>query len=147
MFGSSRTSEQTMTTTAAPTLSETDVAAIEEIIAKSADIIRSQDWDGFIAMFTDDILLMPPGAPTVVGRAAAREFFDAFPTIKAFSSNMEAVEGRGDFGVVRGSYTMTIETDDGAMDDTGKWMLTMQRGDDDTWLVVWDTWNSDQAPA
>ncbi len=136
-----------MTITTAPPLSDQDVAAINQLIDESVPIILAEDWDKWLETFEDDIVLMPPGAPTTSGKAEAKAFLNEFPHITAFTSKADDIEGRGDFAAVRGRYTMTIETEDGSQSDAGTWCLTCRHDEDGNWRVVWDTWNSDQAPA
>ena len=136
-----------MTITTAPPLSDLDVAAINQLIEESVAIILAEDWDKWLEMFDDDIVLMPPGAPTTSGKAEAKAFLNEFPHLTAFTSKVDDIEGRGDFAAVRGRYTMTTETEDGPQSDAGTWCLTCRHGEDGNWRAVWDTWNSDQAPA
>ncbi len=136
-----------MTITTAPPLSDQDVAAINQIIEETVPVILAEDWDKWLETFDDDIVLMPPGAPTTSGKAEAKAFLNEFPHLTAFTSKVDDIEGRGDFAAVRGRYTMTIETEDGPQSDAGTWCATFRHGEDGNWRAVWDTWNSDQAPA
>ena len=55
-----------MTITTAPPLSDQDVAAITQLLKESVAAVLAGDWDKWLGMFDDDIVLMPPGAPVVV---------------------------------------------------------------------------------
>ena len=136
-----------MTITTAPPLSDLDVAAINQLVEEYVVVILAEDWDKWLEMFDDDIVLMPPGAPTTNGKADAKAFLNEFPHLTAFTNKVDDIEGRGDFAAVRGSYTMTTETEDGPRSDAGAWCATFRHGEDGNWRAVWDIWNSDQAPA
>ena len=134
-----------MTITTAPPLSDQDVAAINQLIEESIAAVLAGDWDKWLEMFDDDIVLMPPGAPTVSGKADGKVFADEFPNITAMTIKVDETEGRGDFAVVRGRFAWTLETEDGPQSDTGTYCCTCRHGEDGTWRMVWDIWNSDLA--
>jgi len=135
-----------MAVTTAPLLTDQDVAALNEMIAESVPLILEKDWDGWLEMFAEDMILMPAGSPMVSGKEAARAFLADFPHITAFTSTPEHIDGRGDYAAIRGSYTMTVEMEGEQVEDRGKWIITARRGDDAKWRGVWDTWSSDLQP-
>jgi ketosteroid isomerase-like protein len=135
-----------MAVTTAPPLTDQDVAALNEMIAESVPLILNEDWDGWLGMFTEDMIFMPAGSPMVVGKRAAKAFLSEFPHITAFTSTPEHVDGRGDYAAIRGSYTMTVEMEGEQLEDLGKWIVTARRGDEGKWLGVWDMWSSDLEP-
>lgn len=54
----------------APSSPSSHAAAIEEAVDAFFAAYEAGDTDSVATFFTDDALLMPPGAPTVEGRAA-----------------------------------------------------------------------------
>ncbi len=136
-----------MTITTAPRLSDQDVTAITQLVEESVAIVLAGDWDKYLEMFDDDIVLMPPGAPAASGKADAKAFLNEFPHLTAFTNKVDDIEGRGDFAVVRGRMAMSMDTEDGPQSDTGTWCITLRRSEDGNWRAVWDTWNSDLPPA
>ena len=135
-----------MSVTTTPTLTGQDVAALNDLVTESAKLIRNQDWDAWLATFVEDMILMPGDAPMVSGKEAAKAYLQEFPTIVAFTSAAEQIDGRGDYAAIRGRYSMTVEIDGEQVEDVGKWIVTGRKGEDGKWRGVWDIWNSDLEP-
>jgi uncharacterized protein (TIGR02246 family) len=131
-----------------------DTSAAEAEIRKSApawaDAYNAQDADKLAAMYWEDAVLQPPGAPAATGTAAIREFLAAdTATTKAAGLTMNipeagAVDVSGDLAYEAGSYTVTDAS--GATVDAGKYIGVFEKRDG-KWLYIRDTWNSDNAPA
>ncbi len=81
-----------MTITTAPHLSDQDVAAITQLEEESVAAALAGDWDKFLETWDDDSVMMPPGAPTVSGKADAKAFLNEFPHITAFTSKADDIE-------------------------------------------------------
>src|SRR5712691_9840022 len=106
--------------------------------------------DGVAALYAEDAILLPPGAPAVTGRAAIRDFIAAeTPKSKAAqltfkSDDITGVGVSGDMGWLSGIYSVTDGS--GATVDKGKYLSVYRRVKDD-WQLIRDTWNSDMASA
>ena len=106
--------------------------------------------DGIASLYTEDAILLPPGAPPVVGRAAIREF--VVPEMQkakdaGLTNKCDAVTGvgvSGDLGWLSGNYIVTDGS--GATVDKGKF-LSVYRRDNGDWQLIRDTWNSDMPAA
>lgn len=103
------------------------------------------------AHFADDIVMMAPNMPTVVGAAttaqAMRQFFDMFGVQIAYTSIEIVVSG--DWAFDRGTYTHTLTPKRGgsAMRETGKYVWLYRRTPQGAWKqarVIWNT--SDPLP-
>ena len=107
------------------------------------------DAKAVAALYAEDAILLPPGAPAVKGRAAILEFFtkDIAGSKAAgavFVLNPKTDVGvSGNMGWESGTYTATVK---GAIVETGKF-LSVSRKKDGKWLYIRDTWNADAAPA
>jgi len=131
-----------------------NTSADEAVIRKSAPAwaaaYNAGDADKLAAMYWDDAVLLPPGAPAASGRAAIREFLaaDTAATRGAgLTMNIPeagAVDVSGDLAYEAGTYTVTDAS--GATVDAGKYIGVFQKRDG-KWLYIRDTWNSDLAPA
>ncbi len=130
-----------MTITTAPPLSDQDVTAIKQLIEESCAAVLAADWDKWLEGLDDNAVLMPPGTPTVSGKAEAKAFAHEFPNITAFTFKVDDIEGRGDFAAARGRFAWTLETEGGPQSDTGMWCAAYRHGEDG-WRLVWDIWNS-----
>ena len=116
-------------------LSTEDIAQIQGITDEWVRVSLARDWDGLIALLTDDVVFLPPDAPSVVGKPAARAFLEAFPTITAFTATVIAGEGQPELAWVRGSFRMTIEPAPGhSVSAIGKFSATYRKRADGGWL-------------
>jgi ketosteroid isomerase-like protein len=131
-----------------------DTAADEAVIRLSAPAwaaaYNAGDADTLTAMYWEDAVLQPPGAPAATGHAAIRGFLagDSAAT-KAAGLTMNipeagAVDVSGDLAYEAGTYSVTDAS--GATVDTGKYIGVFLKKDG-KWLYIRDTWNSDTAPA
>ena len=107
------------------------------------------DAKGVIALYADDALLLPPGAPAARGTAAITMYFNkdvagskAADVVLVIDPNTD-VGVSGDMGWESGTYKVTLK---GAVVETGK-SLSVSRKTDGKWLYIHDAWNSDATPA
>ena len=128
-------------------LSEEDMAAIRAVPEAFAQAVLAGDWATVAAGYAEDAVFMPPNEPAVEGRAAIRVWWEASstPFLTQFTLPPTKIDGRGDLAYVRGTYAMTIMPE-GAPEpfqESGKYVVIMQKQPDGSWLVVLDIWNSD----
>ena len=127
-----------------------DEAVIRESAPAWAAAYNAGDADALAAMYWDDGVLQPPGAPAATGRAAIREFLSAdIAATKSAGLTMNipqagAVDVSGDLAYEAGTYSVTDAS--GAKVDTGKYIGVFLKRDG-KWLYIRDTWNSDSPPA
>ena len=125
-------------------LSDEDVAAIKKVLVDEETLLLADDWEGFSQLFAEDVVLMPPNAPTVRGREALLQMFAGF-TMTEFSVSIEKVGGCGDVAFGRGifSWTFSVEGSTEPISDSGKWAAVYKKQPDGKWLIAVDIWNSD----
>lgn len=128
-------------------LAPEDVTAIEESTAAFAEAVRAADWDGVAALYTEDVMLMPPNEEAREGRAAAREWLGSFPPLVRFELDPVEIEGVGDLAYVRGTYALEMSMGDRAVTDRGKYVEIRREQEDGSWLIAVDIFNSDQPAA
>lgn len=130
-------------------ITEREGARIQQSARAFAEAARAGDFDRLASMYAEDAVLMPPGAPTVHGRPAIREFLSSMPAFERFELNPEDIEGRGDLAYVRGNFLMTVLAVPGdtasAVTERGKFLEVRERQSDGSWLLVVDIWNSNGA--
>jgi len=108
------------------------------------------DGAGVTALYAEDAVLMPPGAPPARGKASISEYYskDAAAFAAAGLTVTDApstdVAQSGDLAWESGTFTSTDRS--GATSETGKF-LTVLRRKDGKWMIIRDTWNSDVARA
>ncbi len=137
--------------------SDADAAPVAAGADEAAIRAQSRDWEkafsagdakAVAALYAEDALLLPPGAPGARGRAAILAFF-----IKDIAQSKAAgvvlvvnpktdVGVSGDIGWESGTYTATVK---GAVVESGKF-LSVSRKKNGKWLYLRDTWNADAAP-
>lgn len=107
------------------------------------------DVDKIAALYAEDAIAMPPGAPAAKGRAAIRAYLAA-DTAAAKAGGVKlslADDGMGVSGSLGWhSGTVTVTNAAGATLETGKWLETWRKADG-KWLMIRDIWNTDAPPA
>ena len=107
------------------------------------------DAKAVAALYADDALLMPPGAPGVTGQKAILAFITKDIAGSKAAGAMFNVSPKSDVGVSgdmgweSGTYTVTIKA---AVVESGKF-LSVSRKKEGKWLYIHDTWNADASPA
>ncbi len=131
---------------AAPTADE---AAVRAQTTNWVKAYNGGDAKAVAALYAEDALLLPPGAPGVSGRAAIQAFFTKDIAGSQAAGAVFAVDPKTDVGVSgntgweSGTYKVTAK---GAVVETGKF-LSVSRKKDGKWLYLRDTWNADAPPA
>ena len=125
-----------------------DKAKLEADATSWFGFYAKADGDGMANLYTEDALLMPPGAPAATGRAAIKAFLgdDAAKTKAAglaIKNGTASVDVAGDMGWVSGNYTVVDGA--GMAVDSGSY-LSVHKLTNGQWLYVRDIWNSDRAP-
>lgn len=126
----------------------TDVSALTALDQTWVSAYNAGDADAVTALYADDALLMPPGAPAAQGKQAIRVFLGSDIAASQHAGYKFSLTGTeeggtvGDWGWVSGAYAVTDK--DGHTADTGKYLATYQRVNG-KWYFVRDSWNSDGA--
>jgi len=123
-----------------------DEAAIRAINPVWFKAYNTGNGDGIVALYADDAILSPPGAPAARGHAAMREYLmkdmaassAAGVTLNAGPTTDVGVSG--DLGWEWGTFTVTDKS--GATVDRGKYVTVCERKNG-KWLIIRDIWNSD----
>jgi uncharacterized protein (TIGR02246 family) len=127
-----------------------DEAALKADPVAWMEAYNAGNADGVANLYAEDAVLMAPGAPAVVGRAAIRDFIAPdMQQSKAAGLTFRNDENTGvgvlgDVGWLSGNFSVTDAA--GATVDKGKYLSVYRRIKGD-WQLIRDTWNSDMAPA
>jgi uncharacterized protein (TIGR02246 family) len=111
----------------------------------------SKDVDKLVAHYSDDAVLMSPGAPAASGKDAIRQLLAGMTTDPALSltftpSKLE-VAISGDLAWSQGSYTMTMTgPDKKPITDHGSYVTTYRKSADGPWKAVADIATSEVPP-
>lgn len=113
-----------------------------------ASAYNAGDADKIVAMYADDAVLMPPGAPAAKGHAAMRAFLlKDMASSKRDGMTLAIEDGAsgssGDLGWHSGTFSVTDAA--GKTAGTGKYVEVWQKRGG-KWVLFRDIWNYD-APA
>ena len=133
----------------AATPASADESAIRAQTASWEKAYNGGDAKTVAAQYAEDALLLPPGAPSVSGRAAILEYFTKDIAGSKAAGAIFVLGRKTDVGVSgnmaweSGTYKVTVK---GAVVETGKF-LSVSRKKDGKWLYIRDTWNADAPSA
>jgi ketosteroid isomerase-like protein len=130
---------------------ESDVRAIREWINHYCACVTSGDFQGYRAFWTDDVVWLPPGGPTVEGIEACmahnRPYFEDYDSVETMTADEIEIADR--FAYVRVSYTCRGKPKKGGppIDEDGKGLFILRRRTDGSWVSTHCVWNSNRPAA
>lgn len=135
---------------AAPTAAtQADTAAVNDV--RQQEVTAVSTGDTTLAYMAEDILIMPPNEPAVVGIVAARAWFGDF--LREFRVSVVYTSANvvfaGDWAIEHNAGTLTLTPVAGGqpMNEVFKGMHVYRRDAGGAWKLVQDIWNSDRAIA
>lgn len=126
-----------------PDTGSADRATTAQLVEREDRAFANKDVDGVLAVYSADVVMMPPNEPAIRGKDALRPWFTKLFSQQAFqasSGTSEGLEVAGDLDVER----ITLRNSAGQA--TGKVIHVYRRQADGTWQITQDIWNTD-APA
>ncbi len=130
-----------------------DTAAdVEAIKSMAADIMKgfnAGDYETYLAYMADDIVWMPPGEATIMGKEAVRNWFMADSGVSyRVNITVDEVKILGDWAVERetwvGGWTHAESGEAGEFDN--KSIHVIQRHTDGAWKITYAIWNANPKP-
>jgi uncharacterized protein (TIGR02246 family) len=126
---------------------EADVEAIQAHYAAYGQAITSGDTEAWLAIFTDDVVVMPPGAAGITGkevlRAWGQPYFDQFDMRATVSTREIQVAGEWAFAVEEYTWQATPKEGGEAAEERGKGIAVLRRQPEGTWTIAYRAWNRD----
>ena len=109
------------------------------------------DVEQILAFWTDDAVVLPPGLPAVIGKAALREYVRASLQMPGFKITWTSTEVRfspdGNLSYMFGQNAVTIGSEDGKrLTTTGRTVTIWRRDRDGVWRCAVDIWNAGSSP-
>jgi ketosteroid isomerase-like protein len=121
----------------------------QQAIARIRDTVQSAENAGKVdpmrTSFADDLVIMAPGFPAVVGAKAAADFMAGFFAqfdVEISYASAEIVV-MGDWAFDRGSFRQTLRPKNGgpAVSEQGNYLWLYGRETGDVWKHIRVTWN------
>ncbi len=128
-----------------------DADAVERQWRRVIATFEEGDVDAFMALTTQDVVLMPPGEKTLSSGEAVRslmaDFFGTY-AIELQSISLEEIVVAGDWAFVRDTYVSNLTPRSGGetVRARGKNVWILQRQADGSWKVARNMWNSSDPP-
>lgn len=127
---------------------EADIAAIKAMSDARAEAFRQGDSRAIASHFTEDGVLMAPGAPAGRGRDAVQAYYQAiFDEYEAgLESRYDAVDVSGDVAYGQGFAKVTLRPRAGGaqVESTAKYINILRRASDGSWKTTHDIWNANE---
>ena len=125
---------------------ESERTALMETSREWARAAAGGDLERILSFWSDDAIVMPPGQPAVVGKAAIREFVRQTTAIPGFSITWEPeqadVANAGDVGYLVERNRVTFSEGAGtAAVQFGKALTVWRKDATGAWKCVIDIWN------
>ena len=123
-----------------------DAAQIRATIAPFTRTCLARDWDTFLTMCTDDIVISGPGEPKATGEAL-RPWLENFHVQTEFTWDFDRLQVDGDLAVGSGSGSMTIEVEGEEVSSNFDFTDVLRKDQDGTWLYSSIIFNTNEPPA
>ena len=122
-------------------LTEEDKTAITAVFQNVVQLVRAQNWDGFVATFDDDVVFMPANGPVLRGKDALKAWAAAGPkATSAFDFTNVEIHGEGNLAYGTSAINMAFE---GMPADPGKQLVVLRKNAAGEWKSVAVSFNSD----
>jgi ketosteroid isomerase-like protein len=135
---------------APPRDTQADVSAINAVREHEAMLVSAGSTDSMATLYTDNVVMMPPGEPMVEGidafkRWAAAMFSQANLSVKYDKSEVMVA---GDWALDRYTGTLIATPKAGvtAVKEEVKGIHFLQRQGDGSWKIAVDVWNMNAPP-
>lgn len=124
--------------------------AVRRLILEALDVIRSDDFDRYFDLFTDDAVWMMPSSFKDVHQDEARSFYRFTRKFKFDQETaVDEVVISGDWAYVRVRFDgyLRPKVDDGSppLRSVSRHIWILQRQADDNWKIARDIWNTPRA--
>lgn len=128
---------------------EPDAAAgIASSSAAFEAAFNSGNAAGVAAYYTENAVLLPPGAARVDGRAKIQELWQGYVDAGLGDIDLMTVDidAHGDTATELGRFSITApDGKGGRVTVAGNYIVQWKMGEDGVWRLHWDIWNDDPA--
>jgi erythromycin esterase len=123
-----------------------DTEAINEMRERESTAFLGADADSYVALFTDDCVVMPPGGSRIRGRAALRSWLEGVHDQSAFANGKTEslatiVVAGWAWELYEARRTLAPRAGGEAVEKRYRGMHIYRRQPDGTWRIVQEIWN------
>lgn len=127
----------------APSESDPDTVAqvrfgIEEINSELQDAYRAGDLDRIVSLMTEDVIVMPNGAPSFSGTENVRNLLESFfrqSTVSTYDLTPEELHVYGETAYELGVYQWRAVQDEDTIVERGRYSAVRKRSAEGRWLI------------
>ncbi len=138
--------EETVADVTVAPLTDEDVATIKALGPAIDELGLAGNWDAFVEIFAEDLIMMPVNSPAIKGRSTYLEWIKSMG-VTMTESNFEfnEIDGYGDIAYAIATYTetFTLEGVEEPIYDEGKILTVLRKQPDGSWLFARWMWASD----
>jgi uncharacterized protein (TIGR02246 family) len=129
---------------------DADLRAIREIHERDIAAVNAGDVETLVSLMTDDIVLLPPGQPPLVGKESARAMIEAdleqgrdFEIVE-YVQDWEEVQVVGDYAFEWGTFNSAVQAKAGGetIRQSNNVIRILRRQPDGSWKVCRAIWNT-----
>lgn len=122
-------------------------AAIRATDARWLAAAQAHDLEQTVSYWTDDVYMMPPGGPPMVGKAALRRYVAGAFAIPGFSiswvTDQVWIAKSADLAYAVGTDTIRLTSPEGKpVEEHNKAVAVWRKEPDGSWKCAVDIWNS-----
>jgi uncharacterized protein (TIGR02246 family) len=127
--------------------SSSEARLITEIDRRWIAAFNAGDVETIVSLYAHDVVVMPPGEPSLHGRDAVRRWLESF--FESYTARQHLVNDEivvaGPWAWMRGHFTLVVERKDapGKTRQLGKHLVIWRREGEGAWLAARDIWNLD----
>lgn len=130
---------------------DAQIGAVDQVALQLAAAFNGRDPAALAALYSDDVVLMPPNESSVRGKEAIRAWFEqALPRLGAIRLSRAGTRAEGTLAVQTGIFRLqpgASSSSSGmpaaASERIGRYILVLTRSSEG-WKISWDLWNLDQ---
>lgn len=127
----------------APSESDPDTVAqvrlgIEEINSELQEAYRAGDLDRIVSLMTEDVIVMPNGAPSLGGPGNVRNLLESFfrrSTVSTYDLTPEELHVYGETAYELGVYQWKAVQDEDTIVEQGRYSAVRKRSAEGRWLI------------
>jgi ketosteroid isomerase-like protein len=121
-----------------------DLTELRATVKAWTDARFIRDWDGVLALCTDDVVFSPPGEPSVSGDAI-RSWLELLPPVDNLTMTVEKADIAGDSATATGTGGWSAHIEGQLITMEFKYMATFKKRGADGWAFSHVMWNMNHA--